>query len=163
MSKPDIPVTAAIRMLRDKKIDFIPHLFDYEEKGGTHQTARELNVPEHSVIKTIVLSTDAGDGVIVLMHGDFEVSTREVGRILGVKSTSPADEKKALKLTGYQFGGTSPFGTRTTLPILVESTIFDLDKIYINGGKRGFIVEIDPNDLMKAFNVTKVSVGVGKS
>jgi Cys-tRNA(Pro) deacylase len=162
MLKDDYPVTQAIRALRQFKISFVAHQFDYEEKGGTHHTALALNVPEHNVIKTLVLQDESGKGLIVLIHGDMEVSTKELARIIGVKRIEPCDGIKALKLTGYQFGGTSPFGTKTTLPIYAEATIFEIDKIYINGGKRGFIVEIKPVDLKIGLKITEVNVGIKK-
>lgn len=162
MTKDDYPVTQAVRVLRQMKISFVPHQYDYEEKGGTHHTSLELNVPEHNVIKTLVFHDDTGKGLIVLMHGDMEVSTKELARYIGVKRIEPCDENKAMKLTGYQFGVTSPFGTKTSLPIYAESTIFMLDKIYINGGKRGFIVEITPFNLKRVLKISEVNVAIKK-
>ncbi len=162
MSGKDIPVTQAIRFLREKKIEFIPHQFKYEEKGGTRHTALELDVPEHNVIKTLVFEDETGDGLIVLMHGDLEVSTKELARELGVKTISPCNQQKALKLTGYQFGGTSPFGTRTELPVFAEKTIFLLEKIYINGGKQGFILEMKPEAIKQVLDITEVSSAIKK-
>ncbi len=160
MSKPDYPITTAIRMLREKGIPFEPHLYTYEEHGGTRASAIELNVPEHSVVKTLVLQTDERKPLIVLMHGDYEVSTKQLARILGVKRVEPCDAATAQRHTGYLFGGTSPFGTRTALPVYVEKSILELPRIYINGGKRGFLVEINPAELKKAFHITEVEVAV---
>ena len=162
MPKDDYPFTPAIRAIRTAEVEFIPHLFVYKDKGGTSHTAIELSVPEHNVIKTLVMETESGAGLIVLMHGDYEVSTKELARQIGVKSVSPCDGAKAEKLTGYQFGGTSPFGTRTKLPLYAESSIFGLDIIYIHGGKRGFIIEIKPEAIKKVLSVEEVSVAVKK-
>jgi Cys-tRNA(Pro) deacylase len=162
MAKPDYPITTAIRHLRDKKIDFVPHQYDYEEKGGTHQTSTVLAVPEHDVIKTLIMEDDSGAGLIVLMHGDREVSTKELARILSQKKVTPCDAKKAEKLTGYLFGGTSPFGTKSKMPVYVEESILACGKIFINGGKRGFIVEINPDDLRLAFDIQAVNVATEK-
>jgi Cys-tRNA(Pro) deacylase len=155
----EYPVTPAIRFLREKKVEFVPHLYEYVEKGGTAESARQLGVDEHAVIKTLVFETNERKPLIVLMHGDREVSAKNLARHLGVKSVEPATADKALKVTGYQFGGTSPFGTRIKLTVFAERTIFDLDRIFINGGKRGFLVEIDPG-LLRALDVEEVEVGI---
>lgn len=155
----DYPVTPAVRFLREKKVEFVPHLYEYVEKGGTSESARQLGLDEHAVIKTLIFETSEKKPLIVLMHGDREVSTKNLARHLGVKSVEPATSDKASKVTGYQFGGTSPFGMRMKLPVYAESTIFDLDRIYINGGKRGFLVEIDPA-VLKLIDVTEVEVGI---
>ena len=161
MAKENFPVTTAIRYLSEKKINYIPHQYEYEGKGGTKQTAQMLNVDEHFVIKTLVFSADNSE-IIVLMHGDLEVSTKELARILNVKKIEPANVEKATKATGYQFGGTSPFGTKKILPIYAEETIFDLAKIYINGGKKGFILEMNIDELKKAIEFSLVKVGIVK-
>jgi len=158
----DYPVTPAVRVLREKKVSFAPHLYEYEERGGTRRSARELNVDEHAVVKTLVMETDARKPLVVLMHGDREVSTKQLARTIGVKSVHPCDPTTAQKHTGYMVGGTSPFGTRAKLPVYVERTIFDLPRIYINGGKRGFLVEIDPKDLRILSPLTEVEVGITK-
>ncbi len=162
MSKPDYPMTTGVRMLKEKQIPFEPHLYDFVEHGGTKHSAEAMGVPEHQVVKTLVMETDARKPIIVLMHGDREVSTKQLARILNVKRVEPADAATALRITGYQFGGTSPFGTRTPLPVYVERSIFSLEKIYINGGKRGFLVSIAPNDLRRAFPLTEVDVAVSQ-
>lgn len=161
MGKKDFPVTTAIRELKKLKIDFVPHVYEYEEKGGTAQTAIELDVSEHNVIKTIVVALNTNELVICLMHGDLEVSMKELARQLKVKSAEPASPKIAQNATGYQFGGTSPLGTRKKLKVYAEETIFELDKIYINGGKRGFILEMLPDELNK-LDVVKVKVGISR-
>ena len=156
----DIPMTPGVRMLIEKKISFVPHLYRYEEHGGTALSAKELNVPEHHIVKTLVMQTDERKPLIVLMHGDREVSAKNLARFMNVKSVQLCEATTAQRFTGYQFGGTSPFGTRTPIPVFVEKSIFELDKIYINGGKRGFLVEIKPNDLRNAFPVTEVEVAI---
>ncbi len=152
------PITQAIRFLRQKKIDFEPHLFEYVEKGGTKHSAEVLGVDEHSVIKTLVFKTNEKKPLIVLQHGDREVSEKNLARFLNVKSVSPASSEKANNLTGYLFGGTSPFGLKTQMPIYVEKSIFELDKIYINGGKRGFLVEISGTVLREILDIEEVEV-----
>jgi Cys-tRNA(Pro) deacylase len=160
MSKPEYPVTTAVRALRDRKIEFQPHFYSYEEHGGTKVSASALNVPEHEVVKTLVMQTDDRKPLIVLMHGDREVSTKQLARAIGARRIDPCDETTALKYTGYQFGGTSPFGTRHPIPVYAERTIFTLSRIFINGGKRGFLVEINPSDLKKALDLTEVDVAI---
>ncbi|MEK6756982.1 MAG: Cys-tRNA(Pro) deacylase [Bacteroidota bacterium] len=163
MPKPEYPVTPAIRMMRKKGVAFKPHLYTYEEHGGTRLSAEALNVREHQVIKTIVMQTDERKPLLVLMHGDREVSTKELARVIGVKKVEPSDEATAQRHTGYLFGGTSPFGTRHPLPIYVEKSIFDLPQIYINGGKRGFLVEMAPADLRTVLSITEVEIGISPS
>ncbi len=160
MLKENYPITSAVRFLREKKIAFIPFLYRYEEHGGTHQFAAKFNVPDHQVIKTLVFETDQKKPLLILMHGDREVSTKQIARIIGVKQVTPCDADTAQRHTGYQFGGTSPFGTRHQLPVYAENTIFDLQNIYINGGKRGFILEISPLDIFTALDVMKVETAI---
>lgn len=160
MEKATYPVTPAVRLLREKRISFEWRLYAYEERGGTKRSAAELGVDEHAVIKTLVMETESREPLIVLMHGDREVSTKEMARTLGVKSVSPCDPAVARKHTGYQVGGTSPFGARKPLPVYAEKTIFDLPLIHINGGKRGFLVSIHPNDLRRALTISEVTVAV---
>lgn len=160
MEKVKYPTTSAVRFLREKNIRFVPHLYPYEERGGTGQSARMLKVDEHRVIKTLVMETDGRKPFIILMHGDCEVSTKSLARTLGVKSVQPCSSETAQKHTGYLVGGTSPFGTRTALDIYVEGTIFDLGSIYINGGKRGFLVEIDPRDMRHVLSLREVEVAI---
>jgi len=156
----DYPVTPAIRVLRDKKAEFEPHVFEYVDKGGTKHSAEVLRVDEHAVVKTLIFETNEKKPLIVLMHGDLQVSTKELARRLKVKSVAPVTPERASKLTGYLVGGTSPFGTRTQMPVYVEKTIFDLEKIFINGGKRGFLVAIDPQILRGILSVEEVAVGI---
>ncbi len=158
----DYPVTSGVRELREKGVSFIPHLYRYEEHGGTRHSAEMLGVPEHAVVKTLVFITDQKKPLLVLMHGDREVSAKELARCIGAKSVEPCDEKTAQRFTGYQFGGTSPFGTRTRLPLYVERSIFSLERIYINGGKRGFLVEIPPAELRKVLALAEVDVAIDR-
>lgn len=161
MSKEEFPMTPAVRFMREHKISFTPFVYRYEEHGGTHQFSEEYHVSEHTVIKTLVFETDQKKPLLVLMHGDKEVSTKQLARLLDVKQIMPCDANTATKHTGYQFGGTSPFGTRHPLPLYVEKTILELPKIYINGGKRGFIVEMNPHELGRVFPLTEVEVAIG--
>ena len=156
----DYPVTAAVRFLREKKVEFLPYLYDYVEKGGTSESAKQLGVDEHAVVKTLIFETNEKKPLIVLMHGDKLVSTKNLARHIGVKSVEPATPDRASKHTGYLVGGTSPFGTRTVMPVYVEGSIFELETIYINGGKRGFLVEIDPGVLKQVLDVNEVVVGI---
>ena len=156
------PVTPAVRLLREKKVEFEPHLYDYVERGGTSHSAEALGVDEHAVVKTLVMETDAHRPLVVLMHGDREVSTKSLARHMGVKSVHPCDFAEAQKHTGYLVGGTSPFGTRTRLHVYAERTIFGLPKIYINGGRRGFLVSIDPSALREVLQAEEVEVAIVK-
>lgn len=156
----DYPVTAAVRFLRDKKVEFVPQLYDYVEKGGTQESAKQLGVDEHAVVKTLIFETNEKKPLIVLMHGDRQVSAKNLARHIGVKSVEPATPERASKHTGYLVGGTSPVGTRVSMPVYVETTIFEMDKIYINGGKRGFLVEIDPAVLRTVLKTEAVEVAI---
>ncbi|MEJ7861311.1 MAG: aminoacyl-tRNA deacylase [Pyrinomonadaceae bacterium] len=152
------PVTPAIRVLREQKIEFEPHIFEYIEKGGTKHSSEVLKVEEHAVVKTLIFETNEKKPLVVLMHGDFQVSTKELARLLNVKTIVPVSSERANKLTGYLFGGTSPFGTKTKMPVYAEQTIFDLEKIYINGGKRGFLIAIEPRVLRDVLDIEAVEV-----
>jgi Cys-tRNA(Pro) deacylase len=158
----DYPVTPAVRLLREKKVEFGPHLYDYVERGGTSHSAEALGVDEHAVVKTRVMEAEGKRPFLVLMHGDREVSTKQLARHMGVKAVHPCDFAEAQKHTGYLVGGTSPFGTRTHLHVYAERTIFDLPVIYINGGKRGFLVSIDPKVLKEVLHAEEVEVAIDK-
>lgn len=160
MAKEKFPVTTAIRALRQHKVDFGSHLYHYEEKGGTTVSARELGVDEHAVIKTLIMEDECRQACIVLMHGDRQVSTKQLARQIEVKSIQPCAPDVALRHTGYQVGGTSPFGTRAKLPVYAEESIFDLPEIYINGGKRGYLISLTPVDLHRVLDPTKVQVAI---
>jgi Cys-tRNA(Pro) deacylase len=158
MSKDQIPATPAIRVLKDNKVDFIPKPYKYEERGGTEVAARELGVDEHLTVKTLVMEDEKKTPFIVLMHGDKEVSTKELARILGVKAVQPCDPATATRHTGYMVGGTSPFGTKKVLPVYAEETILSLPVIYINAGKKGLLVEMKPAELVRILSTTPVKV-----
>ena len=160
MAREKPPITPAIRMLRAEKVAFTDHLYAYEEKGGTAVSARELGVDEHCVIKTLVMEDENRTPLIVLMHGDLQVSTRELARSAGVKQISPCSPETARKHTGYLVGGTSPFGTRRTMQVFMEEGIARLENIYINGGKRGYLVEMAPRDLVRVLKPITVNVGI---
>ena len=160
MAKEKVPVTPAIRLLREKKATFTEHLYPYEEKGGTAVSSRELGVDEHAVIKTLVMEDEAARPLIVLMHGDRQVSTKELARQIGCKTVVPCAPATADKHSGYQVGGTSPFATRKAMPVYLEETIAELPRIYINGGKRGFLIGLDPRELIRVLQPTLVKVGI---
>ncbi len=160
MAKDKTPVTPAVRVLRQHKVPFEPRPYSYEEKGGTAVSARELGVDEHAVIKTLVMEDENLSPLIVLMHGDREVSTKELARILGVKKVQPCTPETANRHSGYQVGGTSPFGTRKAMPVYMEETIAELPRVYLNGGKRGFLVEIDPREVLRVLRPVLVKVGI---
>ena len=154
------PSTNATRLLKQAGIAFTEHLYRYEEHGGTAVSARELGVDEHAVIKTLVMEDEKGAPLIVLMHGDREVSTKELARQLGARTVQPCRPEVAQRHSGYQVGGTSPFGTRKVMPVCAEASLFDLVHILINGGSRGFLVGLDPRDLDKVLTVHRVSVAL---
>ncbi|MCE1185394.1 Cys-tRNA(Pro) deacylase [Zoogloea sp.] len=162
MSKADtnIPETPATRFLRQHQIPYSAHLYAYEDHGGTKVSARELNVHEHAVVKTLIMEDEKKQPLIVLMHGDLKVSTKELARQAGRKQISPCDPAVAQRHSGYLVGGTSPFGTRKAMPIYMEQTILDESLIYINGGKRGFLVGVHPHDIVKTLQPTLVRAGI---
>ncbi|WP_434632641.1 Cys-tRNA(Pro) deacylase [Chromobacterium sp. CV08] len=150
------PVTQAIRVLREHKVDYTEHLYKYEEKGGTTVSARELGVDEHAVVKTLIMEDENRRPLIVLMHGDREVGTGMLAKQAGVKKIQPCDPKTADKHSGYQVGGTSPFGTRHEMPVYMEASIAELDIIYINGGRRGFLIGLSPREVIRVLQPTLV-------
>lgn len=152
------PVTRAIHALRKAGVSFTPHLYDYVPQGGTRASASALRVDEHQVIKTLVFEDDARSPLLVLMHGDRQVSTKQLARVLGAKRVAPCEPKVADRHSGYQVGGTSPFGTRRAMPVYMERSIVALDRIFINGGSRGFLVELDPADLVRVLQPTLVDI-----
>ena len=156
----DYPITQAVRALRAANVEFTPHLYPYVERGGTRASSEALGVDEHVVIKTSVFEAkgERPQPLIVLMHGDREISTQKLARLLGVKDVVPASEAAVQKHTGYLPGGTSPFGTRTRLPIYVEESVLALDRVFINGGKRGFLVQIAPSILTTVLGAASVRV-----
>ena len=155
-----IRVTPAIRALRAHNIEFETFEYAYVEKGGTGASSQALGVEENKVIKTLVFEDDQATPWMILMHGDCSVSSGALARAVGVRSMKPARPDKAEKWTGYQVGGTSPFGIRKSMEVLVEKTILDLDFIWINGGKRGFLVRIAPSTLLHVLSARPVEVAV---
>ncbi|HUL60137.1 MAG TPA: Cys-tRNA(Pro) deacylase [Anaeromyxobacteraceae bacterium] len=143
------PSTPATRLLRERGVPYTEHPYRYEEHGGTRVSARELGVDEHAVVKTLVMEDDRGEPLVVLMHGDREVSTKALARQLGRKSIQICKPEVANRHSGYQVGGTSPFATRRAMPVYVERTVLDLPRLYVNGGSRGFLVGISPGDLAR--------------
>ena len=154
------PSTPAVRLLRELKIPYTEHLYMYEEHGGTAVAAKALGVAEHAVIKTLILEDDAAHPLVVLMHGDQEVSTKALARQIGVKSVSICKPEVANRHSGYQVGGTSPFGTRKAMPVFLERSVLDLGRIFINGGSRGFLVALDPVELVRILHPVLVEAGL---
>jgi Cys-tRNA(Pro) deacylase len=155
-----VSATPAVHFLRERKISFTEHTYRYEERGGTAVSSRELGVDEHTVIKTLVMEDERKQPLIVLMHGDREVSTKNLARQIDRKTVTPCAPDVAQKHTGYLVGGTSPFGTRKRLPVFVERSIADLDRIYVNGGRRGFLVSLSPADLIRALSPALVDAAL---
>jgi Cys-tRNA(Pro) deacylase len=160
MSKDKHPVTAAVRALREHGVEFTHHPYEYEERGGTEVSARELGVDEHAVIKTLIMEDDRKRPLVVLMHGDRAVSTKNLARLLNVKTITPCAPAVADRHSGYQVGGTSPFGLKRDMPVYMEATIATLPRVYINGGKRGYLVGMASADLVRVLKPQSVSVAV---
>ncbi len=150
----------AIRALRAGKVEFVPHLYAWEPRGGTAASSAALGVDEHAVIKTLIFEDDRKQPLCILMHGDREVSTKNLARAIGTKTVQPCAPEVADRHSGYQVGGTSPFGLRRAMPVYMQRTILDLPRIYINGGARGFLVAIDPRDAERVLAPTLVDVAV---
>ena len=158
MSK--LPSTPATRLLRAQAAGYTEHPYRYEEHGGTRVSARELGVDEHAIIKTLVMEDDAREPLLVLMHGDREVSTKALARLIGSKSVQPCKPEVASRHSGYLVGGTSPFGTRKRMPVYMERSILGLEKVYINGGSRGFLVGLAPSEIVRLLAPTLVDVAI---
>ncbi|HEV8443159.1 MAG TPA: aminoacyl-tRNA deacylase [Steroidobacteraceae bacterium] len=156
----DYPVTMAVRILRQHRVDFTPHLYTWEAHGGTAASAQHLAVDEHLVIKTLIFEDDARKPLCILMHGDREVSAKNLARQIGAKSVAPCAPAVADRHSGYQVGGTSPFGLKRAMPVYFEEGIADLPRVYINGGARGFLVGIDPAELVRVLKPTPVAVAI---
>jgi Cys-tRNA(Pro) deacylase len=150
----------AVRALRAAGIAFVPHLYAWQPHGGTRASSIALGVPEHAVIKTLIFETDQRDPLCILMHGDREVSVKQLARAIGTKAVAPCAPEVADRHSGYQIGGTSPFGLRRAMPVYMQSTIRDLPRMYINGGARGFLVELDPRDAERLLAPIAVDVAV---
>jgi Cys-tRNA(Pro) deacylase len=154
--------TPATAFLKKNAVVFTEHPYDYEEKGGTRVSSEKLGVDEHSVVKTLVMEDEDKRPLVVLMHGDRDVSTKNLARQIGKKRVEPCKPDVAERHSGYQVGGTSPFGLRKPMPIFVEKTVLDLERIYINGGRRGFLVGIDPKELVRVLTAKAVEVALDK-
>ncbi len=148
--------TPATQALRRAGVDFSEHVYEYVEHGGTAESARQLGVDEHAVVKTLVMQDDKARPLIVLMHGDKQVSTKNLARAIGVKSVEPCAPDVAERHSGYQVGGTSPFATRKAMPVYVEETVLALERIFINGGRRGYLVGVAPGALVELVNAQRV-------
>ncbi|MBL8331413.1 MAG: Cys-tRNA(Pro) deacylase [Rubrivivax sp.] len=148
--------TPATQWLRGQGLSYTEHPYDYVEHGGTAESARQLGADEHAVIKTLVMQDERAQPLIVLMHGDRQVSTKNLARAIGVKSVEPCKPEVAQRHSGYLVGGTSPFGTRKALPVFVEASVLDLPRIYINGGRRGFLVGLSPQVLLQPLGARPV-------
>ena len=160
MVKEKIPTTPAILALRAQSVDFTLHPYPYEERGGTKRAAGKLGVDEHCVIKTLVMEDETGKPLIILMHGDKEVSTKSIARIIGVKSISPCNPVIAEKHTGYKVGGTSPFGTKKVMPVYMEKTLGNLPEIFINAGSRGLLARMPSAELLRILKPIAVRVAI---
>lgn len=149
--------TPATAWLKQHGVAYTEHVYDYVEHGGTEESARQLGLPEHMIVKTLVMQDARGEPLIVLMHGDRQVSTKNLARAIGAKSVEPCKPEAAQRASGYQVGGTSPFGTRKPMPVYVETSVLALERICINGGRRGYLVGIEPKVLTERLGATPVS------
>jgi Cys-tRNA(Pro) deacylase len=163
VAEPAAPSTAAVRFLRAHDVPYTEHFYRYEDRGGTTAAARALGVPEHQVIKTLVMQDERAVPLIVLMHGDLEVSTKQLARKAGCKSIEPCRPDVATRHTGYLVGGTSPFGTRTAMPTYLERSILDLPVAYVNGGARGFLLGLAPAAIVRVLEPRVLTVGIRPS
>ncbi|MBK6866203.1 MAG: Cys-tRNA(Pro) deacylase [Ideonella sp.] len=148
--------TRATQFLRRQGVSFSEHVYDYVEHGGTAESARQLGVPEHQVIKTLVMQDEHAQPLVVLMHGDRSVSLKSLARAIGCKKVEPCTPETAQRHSGYQVGGTSPFGLRKAMPVCVEAGVLALPAIYINGGRRGYLVGLDPALLVRLLGAREV-------
>lgn len=153
-------VTPATAFLKQHKVAYTEHEFEYVEHGGTGHSSASMGVPEHQVIKTLVMENEDADPLIVLMHGDRKVSTKELARQAGMKRIAPCKPEVASRHSGYLIGGTSPFGTRKRMPIYLERSVLSLPRIYINGGRRGYLVGMDASELVRLLSPTLVDVAI---
>lgn len=160
MGKDKVPATQAIRVLREQGVAFETHVYDYVEKGGTAASSSALGVDEHAVVKTLIMENDQREPLVVLMHGDKQVSTRALARTIGARSIQPCKPEVADKHSGYQVGGTSPFGTKRVMPVYLERSVLALERIWVNGGRRGLLVSMAPSELVRVLAPTLVDVAV---
>ncbi len=152
--------TPATKLLHAHQVAFSEHVYEYEEHGGTRVSAAALGVDEHAVVKTLVMESETRAPLIVLMHGDCTVSTKNLARQIGAKRVEPCDPAVAQRHSGYQVGGTSPFATRKPMPVYVEKSVLELERIYINGGRRGLLVSINPSELVRLLKAAPVQVAL---
>lgn len=162
VSKDKFPVTPAVRVLREHGVDFESHVYPYQDRGGTAHSSACLGVPEHQMVKTLILEDDTKRPLVALMHGDLEVSLKALARHLGVRGVTKASPEGANRHSGYEVGGTSPFGTRKVMPVFVEGTILTLPRIFINGGKRGYLVSLTPQVLVDVLGPTPLEMASPK-
>ncbi len=160
---PHVPETPATTFLKKQGVSFTAHVYDYVEHGGTASSSAALGVDEHAVVKTLVMEDETRAPLVVLMHGDWTVSTKQLARRLGVRKVAPCAPEIAERHSGYQVGGTSPFGLRKPMPVYVEASILELPRIHINGGRRGFLVGMDPRELLRVLQAAPVEAGRPKS
>jgi Cys-tRNA(Pro) deacylase len=160
MKRPSHSETPATQFLRAQGVAFTEHFYEYVERGGTEVSAAALGVPEHAVVKTLVMQDEQGKPLLVLMHGDRKVSTKNLARQSGRKRIEPAAPEQAQRHSGYQVGGTSPFGTRKRMPVFLERSVLDLPRIYINGGRRGFLVGMAPGEIVRTLAPQLVEVAL---
>lgn len=160
MAKSRFPVTPAIRVLREADVPFEEFLYEYQEKGGTRASSAALGVPEHEVVKTLIMEDERKTPIVALMHGDSEVSTKQLARHRGCKTIVPCAPEVANRHSGYQVGGTSPLGTRRLMPCYMQSSILLLESVLINGGKRGFLVRVSPQDLLRLLSAEVLEMRV---
>jgi len=158
--KQHVSETPATAFLKAHGVRYTEHPYTYEEHGGTEVSARELGVDEHHVVKTLIMEDEVGKPLVVLMHGDRKVSTKNLARQIGAKSVQPCKPEVASRHSGFLIGGTSPFGTRKAMPVWVEKTVLDLERIYINGGRRGFLVGIAPGELFRVLRARPVKAAL---
>ncbi|EYC50680.1 membrane protein [Hylemonella gracilis str. Niagara R] len=159
--KEHVSETPATALLKARGVAFTEHLYDYVEHGGTAESSRQLGFPEHEVVKTLVMQDQDAKPLIVLMHGDRKVSTKNLARQIGAKSVEPCKPEVANRHSGYLVGGTSPFGTKREMPVYIEESILALPKIAINGGRRGYLVGIAPSVCLELLNAKVVNCAIG--
>jgi Cys-tRNA(Pro) deacylase len=152
--------TPATQALKKHKVDFTEHTYEYVDHGGANEAAKQLGLDPHAVVKTLVMEDEQGKPLIIVMHGDREVSTKNLARQAGLKKVAPCHPDVAQRHSGYQVGGTSPFGTRKQMPVWVEADVLTIPVVYINGGRRGYLVGIDPQALVSVLGAKPVSVAL---
>jgi len=161
--KEHVSETQATQLLKAHKVAFTEHPYDYVEHGGTAESARQLGLDEHTVVKTLVMQNQDAKPLIVLMHGDRKVSTKNLARQIGAKSVEPCKPEVANRHSGYLVGGTSPFGTRKAMPVYIEESILKLPRIAINGGRRGFLVQLDPQVCVQLLGAKPVQCALAEA